>query len=118
MDEIILKDNFQIFCDFNDIVLIVESKENKINVEKNGVKTCYEISLFVRYLDKNNNEHYNYTCYTDSDSILCELKEYIINKGAVDDFIFEDNVIIRKEYCNKEFFVIKDSLLKPNQKYL
>ena len=74
MDEIILKDNFQIFCDFDDIVLIVESKENKINVEKNGVKTCYEISLFVRYLDKNNNEHYNYTCYTGSDSVLCKLK--------------------------------------------
>ena len=73
MDEIILKDNFQIFCDFNDVVLITESKENKINVEKNGVKTCYEISLFVRYLDKNNNEHYNYTCYTDSDSLLCKL---------------------------------------------
>lgn len=118
MDEIILKDNFQIFCDFNDIVLVIESKENKINVEKNGVKTYYEISLFVRYLDKNNNEHYNYTCYKDSDSVLCKLKEYIINKGAVDDFIFEDNVIIRKEYCDKEFFVIKDSLLKLNQKYL
>ena len=74
--------------------------------------------MFVRYLDKNNNEHYNYTCYTDSDSLLCKLKEHIINKGAVDDFIFEDNVIIRKEYCDKEFFVIKDSLLKLNKKYL
>ena len=38
MDEIILKDNFQIFCDFSDIVLIVESKENKINVKKMELK--------------------------------------------------------------------------------